>query len=179
MDKEFHYHTSFFNNIKVFHPFSHFGLEPDALMNVGRKRIDEGVFDQPYIYQVKIEYEPHELVEVDKDWGTPKPIGIASVLRYALGREWYEPMEKIRSDLCDKKNQVGGKEWVNQYGYQPIFDFLANEGVVAIKYPNIVEANGEPSLCLVVPARAKILNSRPLTTAEIDQAVADYISSQK
>ncbi len=165
------FHTSFCPNIQVFKPFSHFGDLDSALLNVGRKAVDANIYDQAYLYEVEITFATNEKFDVSEDWGNPNSIALAMVLKNDLTGLPSTSMEKLRKELINRK--IAGLEY-NDYGFNRILAHLGQMKLAILGYNNIVEVGKQGSICVVDPARAKVLTSQPLTAAQTAKAIADY-----
>jgi hypothetical protein len=166
-----YFHSSFTDKIHDFDWFSHFGDYEAAMMNIGRK-IDAGVAACPaYLYEVKIDLLPEEVIDVPEDWGTPRSPGLARALREGNNQSLWDDMEALRVDLIRRKN--AGEEF-NAYGFEKIHDYLLARNISAIRYPNIVEAYNTDSICVIDPSKVEILRTVCVTAEEASLAVDVY-----
>ena len=154
------YHGSLTNNILKFQRLTHFGSMLSAADAVARKYLESKQFPSNFIkdyhkgepgyYRVELFITENNCLSL-KDWGAPDLRGI--VVRLAKyyaddGDSIFEGLKrKLLKDNCSK---LPDSELI---GADRIFQELECRNIKAIKYPNMIEGNGnETSICVVDPS---------------------------
>ena len=160
------YHGAMTATIEKFHDFTHFGTELAAFHAVLRKTV-EGAQGVPTLYQVTIDFDKHELLQVE-DWGRARPVALANVLRKLEQDELARPMEALWRSLTGRRAK---DPEVHAFGNEAIKAHLHAHGYDGLTYENLVEADrGTNSICLADCSAVDIVSVRRVQSRELEQS---------